>query len=63
MCISSFQNKDGSVNGKNTMETLNPLYQHTIGQKTGLSFLDVKAINVVYCQGSTDDGQLLQYLK
>ena len=33
------------------METLNPLYQHNIGQRTGLSFLDVKAINLAYCQG------------
>ena len=33
------------------METLNPLFQHIIGQRTGLSFLDAKAINLAYCQG------------
>ncbi|KAK2151942.1 hypothetical protein LSH36_345g03052 [Paralvinella palmiformis] len=43
--------KDGSKNGKNTMETLNPLFQQTIGQRIGLSFLDAKAINLAYCQG------------
>jgi len=37
MCISSFQNKDGSVNKKNTMETLNPFYQHISDDKFKLS--------------------------
>ena len=33
------------------METINPLYQHNIGQRTGLSYLDAKAINIAYCSG------------
>ena len=44
--------KDGSINAENTMETLNPWYHHNLGQRTGLSFLDAKAINMAYCQGN-----------
>ena len=31
------------------MQALNPLYQGNMGQKTGLSFGDIKAINMAYC--------------
>ncbi|KAK2138922.1 hypothetical protein NP493_6938g00000 [Ridgeia piscesae] len=42
----------GSSNGRNTMETINPLYQRNMGQRTGLSFLDAKSVNLAYCSGS-----------
>jgi len=31
------------------MQALNPLYQANMGQRTGLSFGDIKAINMAYC--------------
>ncbi|ELU14723.1 hypothetical protein CAPTEDRAFT_26606, partial [Capitella teleta] len=39
----------GSSNGQRTMETLDPLEQSSLGQRTGLSFLDAKIINLAYC--------------
>ena len=42
--------QDGSVNGQTVMETKDPLYQSTMGQKTGLSFLDTKLMNIAYCR-------------
>ncbi|KAI0225942.1 Zinc metalloproteinase nas-36 [Lamellibrachia satsuma] len=44
--------KSGSKNGENTMETVNPLYQRNMGQRTGLSYLDAKAINLAYCSAT-----------
>jgi len=42
----------GSKNGRsNTLETVDPLYQHNIGQRVGLSFLTSKLINFAYCNG------------
>ena len=38
-----------SANGENTVETTNPLYQRTIGQRVQLSFADIKIINLAYC--------------
>jgi astacin len=32
-----------------TVETKNPINQKTIGQRTGLSFLDAKHLNLAYC--------------
>ena len=43
----------GSSNGRNTMETINPLYQRNMGQRTGLSFLDAKSVNLAYCSGKS----------
>lgn len=31
-------------------------YQHTLGQRTEISFLDAKTISQVYCDGYTEDG-------
>ena len=50
----------GSSNGKNTMETINPLYQHNMGQRTGLSFLDAKSVNLAYCSGKSTTPILLR---
>jgi len=33
------------------MIALDPLYQMNMGQRTGLSFEDIKIINSAYCQG------------
>lgn len=33
----------------NTIETMDPDYQKTIGSRIDLSFLDIKAINLAYC--------------
>lgn len=40
-----------SKNGEDTMVALDPLYQMNMGQRTGLSFEDIKVINSAYCQG------------
>ena len=42
--------QDGSKNGENTMEALDPLYQSTMGQRTGMSFFDAMIVNRAYCQ-------------
>jgi len=38
-----------SANGKDTMSAVNPWYQGNMGQRTGLSFENIKAINMAYC--------------
>ena len=34
------------------MEAVNPLYQGNMGQRTGLSFENIKAVNLAYCADS-----------
>ena len=41
----------GSRNDQPTLEALDKRYQSNMGQRVTLSFLDVKAINMAYCQG------------
>ncbi|CAB3400228.1 unnamed protein product [Caenorhabditis bovis] len=43
-------------NGGNTIATIDPNYQATIGQRAGPSFMDIKRINFAYCNStcSTD---------
>ncbi|ELT92490.1 hypothetical protein CAPTEDRAFT_91110, partial [Capitella teleta] len=45
----------GSKNGQRTMQTIDPLEQNSLGQRTGLSFLDAKIINEAYCDGACSD--------
>uniref|UniRef100_A0A914SJP6 Metalloendopeptidase n=1 Tax=Parascaris equorum TaxID=6256 RepID=A0A914SJP6_PAREQ len=40
-----------SKNGRDTLETLDPNYQSTIGQRNGPSFSDAKKVNFAYCNG------------
>jgi len=42
-----------SANGENTIETVDRLFNRTIGQRVQLSFIDTKLINLVYCSGQT----------
>ena len=40
-----------SANDLNTVETVDPRYQRTIGQRVELSFLDSYLVNLAYCSG------------
>ena len=53
--------QDGtSWNGKDTMQSVNPLYQLNMGQRTGLSFEDIKAVNIAYCSDTCSGVSLAQ---
>lgn len=35
----------------NTLEPVDMMYYQNMGQRVGMSFLDVKALNTIYCSG------------
>ena len=45
--------KAGSVNGQYTLVALDELFQHKMGQRTGISYLDAKTVNLALCSGSS----------
>ncbi|VDM48432.1 unnamed protein product [Toxocara canis] len=47
--VMHYQRDAFSSNGKDTVVTLDANYQSTIGQRTGLSFADIKKMNFAYC--------------
>ena len=47
-----FDRQDASKNKKNTLTALDPLLQSKMGQRLGISYLDAKTINLVYCNGT-----------
>jgi len=49
--LSFFTQEGVSINGGDTMVAVDPLYQMNMGQRTGLSFEDIKIINLAYCSG------------
>ena len=49
-----------SSQGKPTMQAVNPLYQRNMGQRTGLSFENIKAINLAYCADKCASASLSQ---
>ena len=51
MCVTVL--KVYSANGENTIETVDRLFNRTIGQRVQLSFIDTKLINLAYCTGQT----------
>jgi hypothetical protein len=36
-----------------TINTTNPAYSYTIGQRVGLSYMDIKKANYVYCRSNS----------
>ena len=52
ICKTSIDQDGVSVNGKDTMRALEPFYQRNMGQRTGLSFGDIKIINLAYCEST-----------
>nr|QTJ24581.1 astacin [Perinereis aibuhitensis] len=47
--VMHYSPKDGSANGKTVIEAKDPLYQSSMGQRSGLSFFDAKIVNAAYC--------------
>lgn len=47
-----------SINMKNTIEPLDGMYYQNMGQRVGLSFLDAKILNDMYCSGECRNSHL-----
>ena len=45
--------QSGSVTGRDTMRTRDPIFQANLGQRTGASFQDIKVINWAYCNSES----------
>ena len=39
-----------SIGNQQALESWNPMHQHTMGQRVGLSFFDSKLANLAYCK-------------
>ncbi|ELT97502.1 hypothetical protein CAPTEDRAFT_221461 [Capitella teleta] len=50
--VMHYSSKTGSYQSKHTMVAKDPLYTKSMGQRTGLSYLDIKLANLAYCSGS-----------
>jgi len=52
--------KDFSWNDRETITPLKPLYRGNMGQRTGLSFENIKTINLAYCADKCSPSSLAQ---
>lgn len=49
--IMHYHGQSFTSNGEDTLKATNAAFQNTMGQRAGMSFKDVKMLNVRYCGG------------